>query len=57
MRKVFSLAVWLVILYIPGIASAGPPFKTDDPEPVDIDGQNYFNFYVAYQYTFGPRNL
>lgn len=31
-----------------GLADAGPPFQTDDPEPVDL---NHYEFYVATQQT------
>ncbi len=30
-----SITSWLVFIVISEIAMAGPPFKTDDPEPVE----------------------
>ena len=40
------LWLWLVLWLIPGAAFAGPPFITDDPEPVDLHHTETF-FYTA----------
>ncbi|MFI4999591.1 MAG: hypothetical protein ACHQK9_06900, partial [Reyranellales bacterium] len=34
---------------VPGTASAGPPFRTDDPEPVD------YHHYEFYTFSAGTR--
>ena len=39
-------ATWLT--FTTGPAFAGPPFQTDDPEPVDL---HHYEFYVATQQT------
>jgi hypothetical protein len=57
----FLTVVALAILAIAQTAHAGPPFVTDDPEPVDylifsagssIHGPVDFQCYAAYQFTF-----
>lgn len=32
------------ILMLPGSASAGPPFRTDDPEPVELGHYEFYTF-------------
>jgi subtilisin family serine protease len=39
-----AAAVWVAVL-IPGSANAGPPFRTDDPEPVDY---MHYEFYTPF---------
>jgi hypothetical protein len=44
MRKILFLSVEIVLLLIPSYVSAGPPYDTDDPEPVEL---HHWEFYVA----------
>lgn len=46
--NVVAAAVWAAVL-MPGFASAGPPYRTDDPEPVD------YQHYEFYTFTQGTR--
>jgi hypothetical protein len=49
LRIIFAaFAVWFVFITVPKIASAGPPFKTDDPEPVEY---KHWEIYLASQYS------
>jgi hypothetical protein len=49
LRIVFTLVMVLIVLIgMPRIASAGPPFKTDDPEPVEYQ---HWEVYLASQYS------
>ena len=52
MNKVFDKVyiIFISILIITTSASAGPPFNTDDPEPVDF---LHWEFYIASSYQFG----
>jgi hypothetical protein len=45
-----TLIISLVFVILPAIALAGPPFRTDDPEPVEYQ---HWEFYVASQGSFG----
>lgn len=46
-RKVAALLAALVILICPAIALAGPPFQTDDPEPIDFRNYELYTFASA----------
>jgi Putative MetA-pathway of phenol degradation len=48
--KFVSLALLGVFLF-PCLLAAGPPFRTDDPEPVEY---HHWEFYCASQMTSGP---
>jgi len=43
-----------VILILPALALAGPPFVTDDPEPVDL---RHWEIYVATNFEHDPTGL
>ena len=44
----FTVAVlWVMLFFAPGTALAGPPFLTDDPEPVEY---KHWEIYLASQY-------
>jgi len=43
------LIVSLISAILPAMALAGPPFRTDDPEPVEYE---HWEFYVASQGSF-----
>ncbi|MDD5171144.1 MAG: transporter [Syntrophales bacterium] len=43
-----SIVSCLVFIAISGVATAGPPFKTDDPEPVEY---KHYEIYLASQYS------
>jgi len=48
LRIIFAaFAVLFVFITVPKTASAGPPFKTDDPEPVEY---KHWEIYLASQY-------
>jgi hypothetical protein len=55
MNKVFKKIYILLfsIIIIINSAFAGPPFNTDDPEPVDF---LHWEFYIASSYQFGKYN-
>jgi len=36
---------WMALM--PGVANAGPPFRTDDPEPVDYQHYEFYTFSPA----------
>ena len=38
-----TATLWAAVL-IPGSALAGPPFRTDDPEPVDYKHWEFYTF-------------
>lgn len=42
-----ALLVWL--LFCPSVAPAGPPYETDDPEPVEY---RHWEFYLASQHSY-----
>jgi hypothetical protein len=42
--KAASLFGLLTILFASGIARAGPPFRTDDPEPIDYRNYEFYTF-------------
>jgi hypothetical protein len=44
------LTLILVLVILPAMALAGPPFRTDDPEPVEY---KHGEFYIASQGSFG----
>jgi hypothetical protein len=39
--------VFCCVVLAPGIASAGPPFRTDDPEPVEFGHYEFYTFYTG----------
>ncbi len=41
--SVLAVALWAAVL-MPGSAMAGPPFRTDDPEPVDFQHWEFYTF-------------
>jgi hypothetical protein len=41
-----------MIMCLPGAGRAGPPFKTDDPQPVDF---RHWEFYLASQQEFAKN--
>jgi hypothetical protein len=41
--RVAAAALWATVL-IPGAANAGPPYRTDDPEPVDYKHWEFYTF-------------
>jgi hypothetical protein len=43
------IIVSLISAILPAMAIAGPPFRTDDPEPVEYE---HWEFYVASQGSF-----
>jgi len=43
-----NAVIWSVFLLMPKLAAAGPPFLTDDPEPVEY---RHWEVYLATQYT------
>ena len=45
-------ALLLVVACLPQAGSAGPPFKTDDPQPVDL---HHWEFYLASQQEFAQH--
>ena len=47
MRSLIGILFFFV--WIPETGAAGPPFKTDDPQPVDL---HHWEFYLASQQTF-----
>jgi hypothetical protein len=55
MSKAFSKIYILLssIIIISNSAFAGPPFNTDDPEPIDF---LHWEFYIASSYQFGKYN-
>jgi hypothetical protein len=40
--------IFFVLLFLPNVVVAGPPFKTDDPEPVEF---KHWEIYLASQYS------
>ena len=44
MRSVVDIAIFIALLFVPFAALAGPPFLTDDPEPVEY---KHWEIYVA----------
>lgn len=44
MRKTLLFSVEIILLLIPSHVSAGPPYDTDDPEPVEL---HHWEFYAA----------
>ena len=44
-------AIFLLLLLVPGSLNAGPPFLTDDPEPVDF---KHWEYYIASINTYQP---
>jgi hypothetical protein len=45
--RIVGAALWATVL-VPGTANAGPPYRTDDPEPVEL---NHWEFYTFTQGT------
>jgi hypothetical protein len=45
-------ALLLIVVCLPRAGSAGPPFKTDDPQPVDL---HHWEFYLASQQEFAQH--
>ena len=43
----FSIVFWSIFVFMPKLAMAGPPFLTDDPEPVEFQ---HWEIYIAAQY-------
>ena len=41
--RIAAMALWATVL-IPGSAIAGPPYRTDDPEPVDYKHWEFYTF-------------
>src|ERR1035437_3994580 len=52
-KKSLGLLITLIILSM-GSASAGPPFFTDDPQPVDF---RHWEFYMASQMNFNHSDV
>jgi len=47
--NIFTIAaLWFVLVLVPRAALAGPPFKTDDPEPVEY---KHWEIYLGSQYS------
>ena len=46
-RLAMTIGMFLALLLAPSVVFAGPPFRTDDPEPVDYQ---HWEFYTATQY-------
>ncbi|MGO9415216.1 MAG: hypothetical protein ACLP51_08770, partial [Syntrophobacteraceae bacterium] len=44
MRAVVNIALFIALLFVPFAALAGPPFLTDDPEPVEY---KHWEIYLA----------
>lgn len=42
--KAILLLAFLVILFVPATVWAGPPFQTDDPEPIDYRNYEFYTF-------------
>jgi hypothetical protein len=52
-----SLAAGLTAI-VPSPATAGPPFQTDDPEPVDYQHYEFYTFYFAgFSWAGTPERL
>lgn len=43
MGRIFSIIIWCIVL-TPLAAIAGPPFRTDDPEPVEYGHYEFYSF-------------
>ena len=43
-KKTAKLAGWLAFLLYGPLASAGPPFQTDDPQPIDFRNFEFYTF-------------
>lgn len=41
--RIAAVALWAAVL-IPGAATAGPPYRTDDPEPVEYKHWEFYTF-------------
>jgi len=41
--RIIGAALWAAVL-IPSAANAGPPFRTDDPEPVEYQHYEFYTF-------------
>ncbi len=52
-RRVIAATAFLLLL-VPAPALAGPPYTTDDPEPVEF---HHWEVYLASQATFGSAGL
>ena len=44
---IISAVFWSILVFVPKFAWAGPPFVTDDPEPVEL---RHWEIYLAAQY-------
>jgi hypothetical protein len=42
-NRIAAAVLWATVL-IPGSATAGPPYRTDDPEPVDLNHWEFYTF-------------
>lgn len=42
-HRIALVALWAIVL-IPGVALAGPPFRTDDPGVVDYQHWEFYTF-------------
>jgi hypothetical protein len=56
-RSIAALAVALVVLFASASAHAGPPFQTDDPEPVDYRHFEMYAFELSDGTTQGGTTL
>jgi hypothetical protein len=52
-RAALEAALWLATAFAGHTAWAGPPFLTDDPQPVDL---KHWEFYLASQWSVGNRS-
>jgi hypothetical protein len=54
-----AASLWATVLF-PGSATAGPPYRTDDPEPVELHHWEFYTFTTGTHITgdtsgVGPR--
>jgi hypothetical protein len=53
--RIIGVALWAAVL-IPGAANAGPPFRTDDPEPVEYQHYEFYTFSTGTHIShYGPE--
>jgi hypothetical protein len=44
-HRAVVVAAWCsAVLLLPSSATAGPPFRTDDPEPVELGHYEFYTF-------------
>src|SRR5580658_8599445 len=59
MKRSSSLHAVAALVFIPAASLAGPPFQTDDPEPIDFQNYEFYTFATSdgtavETDTFGP---